>query len=71
MPSQPRPSRERYERFVDDYRHRRLDDAVAAAGQPRQLEDPSKQSDAPAKAAVEQERRGRRRQYLRDYLRWL
>ena len=52
-------SHERYRTFVDDYRHRRL-------------EDPDLKKDAaaegkPAGGLVA----GRRREYLRDYLRWL
>ncbi|HEV3484696.1 MAG TPA: ABC transporter ATP-binding protein [Vicinamibacterales bacterium] len=50
-----RPSRERYTHFVQDYKHHRLDDGE------------------PGKAAPPQGSLlgGRRRDYLRDYLRWL
>jgi len=53
----PQSSRQRYRSFVEDYRRRRLDDA----GQDRQTEagEPS------------QEARRKRRQYLREYVRWL
>ncbi|HUR60125.1 MAG TPA: ABC transporter ATP-binding protein [Opitutaceae bacterium] len=57
--SQPsRTSRERYRAFVKDYHARRLDD-LADNGE------------APATPKPAEERRGRRREYLRDYLRWL
>ncbi|HEY1109797.1 MAG TPA: ABC transporter ATP-binding protein [Opitutaceae bacterium] len=56
--NQPRSSRARYRAFVDDYKHRRLD---AATEEPQ---------DASA-AEAEKRRRGKRREYLRDYLRWL
>jgi len=51
----PRPSRERYRAFVQDYKHHRLDDAH----EPK----PASPS-APLLG-------GKRREYLRDYLRWL
>jgi ATP-binding cassette, subfamily B, bacterial len=51
----PRPSRERYRGFVQDYKHRRLQD----------LQEPK--SDAPSAPMLA----GKRREYLRDYLRWL
>ena len=53
----PRSSRQRYRSFVEDYRARRLDEV----GQ-RQKEKPGEPS---------QEARRKRRQYLREYLRWL
>lgn len=56
--TQPRSSRARYRAFVDDYKHRRLDAAT---------EEPQDTSAAEA----EKRRRGKRREYLRDYLRWL
>jgi ATP-binding cassette subfamily B protein/subfamily B ATP-binding cassette protein MsbA len=52
--SRPRSSRQLYRSFVDDYKHRRLDDSQ------KQSEDAG-----PGKS------RGKRRQYLREYLRWL
>jgi ATP-binding cassette subfamily B protein len=53
-----RTSRQRYQAFVDDYKHRRLDDRVDVAENPNELE-----------ARVE--RKGKRREYLREYARWL
>jgi ATP-binding cassette subfamily B protein/subfamily B ATP-binding cassette protein MsbA len=52
-----RSSRQRYRRFVDDYRHRRLDGPPGPPGD----------DTAPGTAAD----RGRRRKYLREYFRWL
>ncbi len=54
----PRASRQRYQEFVQDYKARRLDEAVEAG-----------KDGAPSE--VRQVRRGKRREYLRDYLRWL
>ena len=56
--SQPRSSRERYRAFVKEYHAKRLDDA------------PEHEGDASA-AEASKRRRGKRREYLRDYLRWL
>ncbi len=55
-PPRPRSSRRRYLAFVDDYKHRRLDDHAEAGGAPKPAEDPTKP---------------KRREYLREYLRWL
>ncbi len=51
-------SRERYRKFVQDYQHHRLDDE-SEPGKPSPPAEPGR----PA--------RGKRREYLRDYLRWL
>jgi ATP-binding cassette subfamily B protein len=56
--SQKRSSRERYRTFVRDYKRRKLDDTGATGGDE-------------ADAVAAKERRGKRREYLRDYLRWL
>ena len=67
-------SRHRYRQFVDDYQRGQLDDKIEAAG---------KKSDEPAPAtapapALPAEKKpfwgiaaGKRREYLREYLRWL
>jgi len=60
--SLPRSSRQRYRGFVEDYKHRRLDDSVASS-------DNRNNGKAPDAAATD--RRGKRRQYVREYLRWL
>jgi ATP-binding cassette subfamily B protein len=54
----PRSSRQRYRDFRQDYRQRRLDDSDEGAGNPA----------APESLHA---RRGKRREYLREYLRWL
>src|SRR6185295_17749222 len=54
----PRSSRRRYRDFVQDYKHRRLDDVVEAG----------KESSTPKPPRPD---KGRRREYLRDYMRWL
>ena len=53
----PRPSRHRYHDFRRDYRQQRLDDA-AESGSRQEAESPDR-------------RRGKRREYVREYLRWL
>jgi ATP-binding cassette subfamily B protein len=53
-----RPSRERYRGFAQRYKERRLDDATETG----------QDSSAPDTRRVDP---GRRREYLRDYLRWL
>ena len=60
--SHPRSSRQRYRSFVEDFKHRRLDDILAADG--------SAASQKPAPGTVP-DRRGKRRQYVREYLGWL
>src|SRR5918992_1619445 len=50
-------SRERYRSFVEDYKHGRLDDDAA---------DGAKRADGPQRTG-----RGSRRQYVREYLRWM
>ena len=67
----PRSSRQRYRGFVDDYKHGRLDDATDARDGRKPLADPARaDGEAPApepKGLL----RGKRREYLREYLRWL
>ncbi|HSB53261.1 MAG TPA: ABC transporter ATP-binding protein, partial [Gemmatimonadales bacterium] len=58
----PRSSRQRYRAFVEDYRHRRLDDSIES-GEPKP---PVDGAEAPALKP-----KGQRREYLREYLRWL
>jgi ATP-binding cassette subfamily B protein len=54
----PRSSRKRYRGFVEDYKRQRLDD---------EEEEKHKKSGAP----VSKGPKGKRREYLREYLRWL
>lgn len=67
----PRSSRQRYQAFVQDYKHRRLDAVAEAADKPKAL--PSDNGNAPSALALAatDEGKGKRRQYLRAYLRWL
>lgn len=61
----PRSSRKRFNIFVKDYRAKRLDEATEA--------DKHKKTEEPAlsKEDAKKERQGKRRQYLREYFRWL
>jgi ATP-binding cassette, subfamily B, bacterial len=73
-----RSSRKRYRAFVDDYKHRRLDDSEDRS---REAEGPKDREAEGAKgrgaevpsgrAAERPEARAKRREYLREYLRWL
>ena len=66
----PRTSRQRYLRFVDDYRNRRLDDTPSDNGQKPAL--PPKPAESPRGLWRSwRQRDGQKRQYMRDYLRWL
>jgi ATP-binding cassette, subfamily B, bacterial len=56
--SHPRSSRERYRKFLQDYKDRKLDDQNEA-------EEGAPPPEAPATKSA------KRREYLRDYLRWL
>ena len=73
----PRSSRQRYRRFVEDYRLGRLDDVTEARrdGQAGQAGQTPGVTVAPAEDAAPRRwwrlRRGTRREYLREYLRWL
>ena len=64
----PRSSRQRYRGFLDDYRQRRLDEALELGAQPRRTDD----APPPATPGIEEAaRKGKRREYMREYLRWL
>src|SRR5688572_2502888 len=58
-PKRPHTSRQRYRRFVDDYRHRRLD----------QLTDAERFGKSDAER--DKERKSKRREFIREYLNWL
>jgi ATP-binding cassette, subfamily B, bacterial len=69
--SHPRSSRTRYRDFVRDYGLRRLHEG-AGAGKDTNRVDPSLQADQETFAATWRSlRRGKRREYLREYLSWL
>jgi ATP-binding cassette subfamily B protein/subfamily B ATP-binding cassette protein MsbA len=59
--NQARSSRSRYREFVEAYRHRRLEDPDAAPASPQ----------VPPATAPQGPTRPPRREYLREYLRWL
>ena len=63
-----RSSRDRYRRFVEDYKRKRLDDSEGSSEQKRS-DDQAKAGEAPEES--KQERRVKRRKYMREYLRWL
>ncbi len=68
MSKKPRSSRERYRGFVKDYKERRLDDEQDQSEGSKQLEAGEQSDDA---AAEPPRPKAKRREYLRDYLRWL
>src|SRR5262249_3422768 len=68
---QNRSSRQRYQRFVQDYKQRQLDNLA-------QVRKDEKQSDGPANAGAgtdvpdaQSPPQRKRREYLREFLRWL
>jgi ATP-binding cassette, subfamily B, bacterial len=65
----PRSSRRRYYQFVEDYKHRRLDELLEQ-GRNRASEEKSKEGSTGA-PAPEEPRNLRRRKYLREYAHWL
>jgi ATP-binding cassette subfamily B protein/subfamily B ATP-binding cassette protein MsbA len=66
---QIRSSRARYRKFLEDYKLRRLDDALDADGKKPTDDAPASSDEAPTGAR--RLLRGKRREYLRDYLHWL
>ncbi len=69
----PRSSRQRYRRFVDDYLHRRLDARVdeATHGVRPEIAEPTTSDGKRPSLWRRLKPQGKRREYLRDYLRWL
>ena len=68
----PRTSRERYRRFVQDYKRHRLDDSGDDKESQKPTDDPAKPNgDAASTPESKRERRKQRRKYMREYLRWL
>ena len=62
-----RSSRQRYRDFVHDYKQRRLDES----DEEKKLADSATADEDPSALEAERQRRGKRREYLRKYLRWL
>ena len=70
----PRSSRQRYRGFVQDYKQRRLDEAIEAEKNRTKLTSSANAGDAtetPETVVSAKLPRGKRREYLREYLRWL
>jgi ATP-binding cassette, subfamily B, bacterial len=67
----PRSSRDRYRRFVQDYKQRRLDDSEEAGENQKQRDDSAKADEQKSAPESKCERRTKRRAYVREYLRWL
>jgi ATP-binding cassette subfamily B protein/subfamily B ATP-binding cassette protein MsbA len=66
----PRSSRDRYQGFVQDYKRGTLDDSED--GKDQKSNDGSAKAVADASAPKSKgERKAKRRQYVREYLRWL
>ena len=61
-----RSSRRRYLGFVEDYKQRRLDDSTETSEEKKQSDGSEKDNGEPS-----QESKRKRREYLRDYVRWL
>lgn len=64
--SHRRSSRRRYQGFVEDYKLRRLDDLEDGGEDHKQLDGSEKKGERPAP-----ESKRKRREYLREYMRWL
>jgi len=67
MAKHPRTSRERYLGFVEDYRHRRLDESTEALG----AQPPAGPADEKSAKDEREKKKAARRAYVREYLRWL
>src|ERR1051326_6106381 len=68
--NRPRSSRQRYRLFVEDYEQRRLDEKAEAENQKHLEEAEGTAAELPA-AEARGKCAGKRREYLREYVRWL
>src|SRR5688572_30696201 len=66
-----RSSRERYRSFVQDYKQRRLEDQEESGQEGLPVDDSPQGDETPAAPEAKRQRRAKRRQYLREYTRWL
>src|SRR6266542_2073207 len=66
-----RSSRHRYRRFVQDYKHRRLDDSEEANENQKRRDDSRKAGGDTPVSESKRALRSKRRQHVREYLRWL
>jgi ATP-binding cassette subfamily B protein len=72
QPDRARSSRRRYLAFVDDYKSKRLDEKTEALWNQGRLTDASESTDGSAATAKGKGLlRGRRKEYLREYMGWL
>jgi ATP-binding cassette subfamily B protein/subfamily B ATP-binding cassette protein MsbA len=67
----PRSSRDRYRRFVQDYKEQRLDDSEESGENQKHRDEPAKAEEQKPTPESKRERRTKRRAYVREYLRWL
>jgi ATP-binding cassette subfamily B protein/subfamily B ATP-binding cassette protein MsbA len=71
-PEKPAPtSKQRYRGFVQDYKARRLDEIADKESAKRLLDDSSTADGDGGTADYKRARKGKRREYLREYLKWL
>ncbi|HWX20064.1 MAG TPA: ABC transporter ATP-binding protein [Candidatus Binatia bacterium] len=70
-PERPRSSRRRYRAFVQDYQQRRLDDPADGGEQPARSDDSADAKEGRTPEDSRPKARGKRREYLREYVRWL
>ncbi len=66
-----RSSRHRYRRFVQDYKHQRLDDSEEADENQKRRDDSAKASEDTSASESKRALRRKRREHVREYLRWL
>jgi ATP-binding cassette subfamily B protein/subfamily B ATP-binding cassette protein MsbA len=69
--SRPRSSRQRYRGFVEDYKRQRLDEKDEAEKNGKPSDDAAKAEGDAAAPESPKGRRSKRREYLREYMRWL
>ena len=67
----PRSSRDRYRLFVRDYKRGRLDDDEEAGEEQQQRDGSAKVAEVATGSKSKGERKAKRREYVREYLRWL
>jgi ATP-binding cassette subfamily B protein/subfamily B ATP-binding cassette protein MsbA len=67
----PHTSRQRYQVFVEDYKQRRLDDRAEAEANGQRLGDAANAGAEAAAVETSPAQRGKRREYLHEYMRWL
>src|SRR5436305_14714391 len=67
----PRSSRQRYFKFVADYKARRLDEVSEGVENGEPKKDTPAEVKQPRLLAAFGLKRGKRREYLREYLAWL